>query len=735
MIKKIEKATVLVFLEGIFLSYSQVFFSKQKIFAFILILVSFFDWNAGISGLIAVTTANLAAILIGFNKNHVSQGYYGFNSLMVGLGMGLFYQPGIEFFLVVIFASLFTFFLTIWFQGIFWKYGLPYMSLPFLFGIWMVSLASKEFTVLTSSDRGLFILTEIYRYGGIQMVNLYHWVNDLPIHNSILVYFKSLAAIFFQYNLLAGILISIGLLIYSRIAFLLSLTGFFAAWFFFMALGADLTDLSYSYIGFNFIFMAIGLGGFYIVPSRWSFLWVILLTPITAVVISSSSVFFDLIKLPIYSLAFNVVVLVFLYALKLRERHFFNPELVIVQRFSPERNLYSQHNYKSRFDTKAIIHIILPFLDEWTVTQGHNGEHTHKEEWRHAWDFEITGEDGNVFSDYGYSVNDYYCYGKPVLAPADGMVQEIRDGIPDNTVGEMNLGHNWGNSIVIKHTENIYSKVSHLKPGSIKTFKGAYVKRGEVIAYSGNSGRSPAPHLHFQIQSDPFIGAKTIDFPIANYLLKTKNGYELKTYERPAKDQVVTNVVKNDSLAKAFGFIPGQAITFEMSENGGIIKQVNWDVKADMYNYTYLECRETGSKAYFYNEGNLFYFTHFEGRKDCFLYYFYLGAYKIVLGFYKNLEVKDTYPLNAFKNGIMQFFQDFVAPFYIFMRGGFDLKYQKMEDNMISSTISMTSSARLVSMKRLLKKIDFDLVISNGRIESFTAKGKNVSISANEIKS
>lgn len=734
MIKKIEQTTV-IFLQGIFLSYSQVFFSKQKTFAVILIIVTFFDWISGFSGLIAVATANLVALLIGFNRHSVSQGYYGFNSLMVGLGMGLFYQPGIEFFVIVIFASIFTFFLTIWFQGIFWKYGLPYLSWPFLFSIWLVSLASKEFTVLAASDRGVFMLNEIYRYGGIQMVRLYYWVNDLPIHESILVYFKSLAAIFFQYNLLAGILVAIGLLIYSRIAFLLSVIGFFSAWYFYLLLGADLTDLSYSYIGFNFIFTAIAIGGFFIVPSRWALLWVVLLTPIIAIIISSAGVFFDLIRLPIYSLAFNIVVLIFLYVLKLRESHFYQPELVNVQRFSPERNLYGQHNYKSRFDVKAILHIILPFLDEWTVTQGHNGEHTHRDDWRHAWDFEIFDKNGNCFSENGYQTKDYYCYGKPVLAPADGMIQEIRDGIPDNSVGEMNLGSNWGNTIVIKHADNIYSKVSHLKPGTIKTFKGAYVKRGEVIAYSGNSGRSPAPHLHFQLQSDPFIGSKTIDFPIANYLLKTDNGYELKTYERPAKGQVITNVMKNDSLTKAFAFIPGQTISFEIAENDGKMRQVHWEVKSDMYNYTYLECRSTSSKAYFYNEGNLFYFTHFEGKKNCFLYYFYLGAYKIVLGYYSKLVVTDSFPLHAFKTGIMLLFQDFIAPFYIFMKGRFELKYLKLEDNMISSTISMTSSARLVSMKRLLKKIDFDLVISNGRIESFAVKGKDFSIKAKEIKS
>lgn len=733
MIQKIEKNAV-AFLEGVLFSYSQVFFSKHKSFALILIFITFFDWISGLSGIIAVLTVNMTALLMGFNKHSTSQGYYGFNSLMVGLGMGLFYQPGIEFFAILVFASIFTFFLTIWFQGIFGKYGLPYLSWPFLIGIWLVSLASKEFSSLSTSDRGIFLINEIYRYGGIHMVKLYYWVNDLNIHASIVTYFRSLAAIFFQYNMLAGVFVAIGLLMFSRQAFLLTLTGFFGAWYFYEIIGADLTDLSYSYIGFNFIMGAIAIGGFFIVPSKWSFLWVILLTPIMAFIISAADGFFDLLNLPIYSLAFNIVVILFLYGLKFRERNFYQPELVFVQHFSPERNLYTQHNYKSRFDANARINIHLPFLDEWTVIQGHNGEHTHKDEWRHAWDFEILDDEGKNYSGNGYEPHDYYCYGKPVLAPADGTVIEIRDGIPDNVIGQMNLGNNWGNTIVIKHAEKLYSKLSHLKPGSIKTFKGAYVKRGEVIAYCGNSGRSPVPHLHFQIQADPFIGSRTIDFAIANYLLKTDKSYALKTYDRPVKEQVVTNIMKNDALFKAFDFIPGQVISFEVTRNN-VAKRVDWNVKSDMYNYTYLECIESSSKAFFYNDGSLFYFTHFEGDKNSFLYYFYLGAYKIVLGFYNKLEVKDSYPLNAFKNGITQFLQDFIAPFHIFMNAAYELKYLKLEDNFTTSNISTASSTQLRSAKRTMKAIDFRLLISNGRIENFEAAGKNISIIAKEVKS
>ncbi|MBE0661190.1 MAG: urea transporter [Bacteroidales bacterium] len=734
MINKTEKSLIL-FIEGVLFSYSQVFFSKQKIFALILLAVTFFDWIAGLSGLIAVLVSNIAATVLGFRKTNVSQGFYGFNSLLVGLGLGMLYQPDIEFFFVLVFASLFTFFLSIWLEGFFGKYGLPYLSWPFLFGLWMVTLASRQFAALDMSERGIFMLNEIYQYGGMKMVKLYFWTNDLQIHEAIKIYFRSLAAIFFQYHLLAGLLVAIGLLIYSRIAFLLSVVGFFSAYYFYILFGANLADLSYGYIGFNFILTAIAIGGFFIVPSKYSFLWVVLLTPIISFIITATSAFFSLVNLSIYSLAFNIVVVMFLYILKFRERNHYNPELVAVQHFSPEQNLYAQQNYKTRFDVNAWIELTLPLLGEWKVTQGHSGEHTHREDWRHAWDFEIFDDEGQNFGNNGLEPKDYYCFGKPVLAPADGFVQEIQDGIPDNPIGEMNLGNNWGNTIVIKHAENLYTKLSHLKIGSIKVYKGTYVKRGEIIAHCGNSGRSVVPHLHFQVQSDPFIGSKTKDYPVANYLVKTGGNSELKIFDRPTKGQTISNVVKNDSLFKAFNFVPGQMISFEVSREESDPEKVEWEVKSDMYNYTFLECSGTESKAYFRNNGNLFYFTGFSGDKKSLLYYFYLGAYKVLLGYYHHLEVKDTFPLNSLRTGLLVFLQDFIAPFYMFMHADFSLKYFNLEDDLSTSRIEFHSDAQLKIARKVFESYSFEITVSGGRIELFKVKRDDLELSAKEVES
>ncbi len=707
------------FIRSILNSYAQVFFSDHRVFAVILIMVSFFDLYAGISGLLAVVVSNTAAYLIGFNTTFIKRGYYGFNSLLVGLGLGIFYQPSVEFYLLIFFTSLLTLLLAVMMEGVIGKYYLPYLSLPFLFGIWMVLLASRQFDVLNISERGIYMLNEMYALGGLNLVRLYDWFVRLALPESLEVYFRSLGAIFFQYHLFAGMLIALGLVIYSRIAFVLSLAGYYLAYGFFHVFGGDFTALNYSYIGFNFILTSIAVGGYFIIPSRASYLWVALLTPLTIIVIISAGTLFSVLQLSIYSLPFNIIVLLFLYVLKFRERYLKSPQVVLVQHFSPEKNLYSHLNYYSRFNPWLPVNLSLPVFGEWKVTQGHKGEYTHQHAWQHAWDLEIEDDEGHKFSRSGKNPEDFYAYGKPVIAPADGWVEEIQDGIDDNPVGEINTVHNWGNTIVIRHTDSLYTKMSHLKKGSFKVKTGEKVKKGTPLALCGNSGRSPLPHVHFQAQNEPYIGAPTLDYPLSNVVHTEGNRTWLTTWDVPEKGNLVSNIERHGVLQKAFHFVPGQTLLLNVSEHGSPVRQQMLTVKVDSMNNHYIECERTGAKAYFKDEDAVFYFTGYKGSKHSVLYYFFLANFKVVKGFYRNMTISDALPVDLFPNRLLLFFQDLIAPFYIFIRSEYRLTYTGLEDQLTSPVITLNTSCETRVFQFAPRKIRFEIRAGEQGIREF----------------
>ena len=121
-------------------------------------------------------------------------------------------------------------------------------------------------------------------------------------------------------------------------------------------------------------------------------------------------------------------------------------DLVVIQQFSPERNHYKHFNNIERFKSDTYYHFSLPVLGDWTISQGHQGNVTHKGDWQYAWDFDVRDDNDATFRSPGISLEDYYCYNLPVVAPADGFVVQIIDGIDDNKIGEVDTEHNWGNT-------------------------------------------------------------------------------------------------------------------------------------------------------------------------------------------------------------------------------------------------------------------------------------------------
>ena len=649
-------------------SYSVVFFFNNRLIAIALLIVTFFNFVAGLSGLIAVLTAILIAYTMGFDKIQLKQGIYSFNALLTGIGLGTFFEPGVVFFVLLLLAAMFSLILSVILGGWLGKYGLPFLSLPFVISFWLILLPSGQYANLGLTQRNVFWMNEMYAIGGKPLLNFFQTIDNLPLSKMVIVYLRSMSSIFFQDNLVAGIFIALALLFSSRIAFLLSVTGFISAYLFAHFIGSDMASFSFYNIGANYILVAIAIGGFFTIPSRFSFIWAMLLVPLSSLIILFMRKLLGYFELPLFSLPFSMVTIMFIYFLILRIK---SGKLVLtqIQHFSPEINLYTYINSVDRLTGSKYFPLHLPFWGEWTVSQGYNGKFTHKGEWSNAIDVVLVDEMKNTHGILSNQCENYYCYNKPVIAPADGLVADITDNIDDNEPGKVNTNQNWGNTIVIKHLSNLYTQISHLRTGSFKVRKGDFIKSGDMIALCGNSGRSPEPHLHFQAQITSLQGAKTLEYPFAYYLQKINEKYLLRSFMIPSEGDVISNVSTNPLLKEAFDFQPGMILRFKYKEEKSEEKNSSWEVFTDAYNNKYLFCTSTQSTAYFVNDGTMFYFTSFYGDRNSLLYYFYLTAYKVLLGYYPDIEIADLFPLHIIrKNKLSLWIHDVIAPFYQYLK-------------------------------------------------------------------
>ena len=643
-------------------SYSIIFFSEKRWFGILLLLASFLEPQSGFAGLLCLTLCLLLARWVKLDDKTFESGAYGFNALLTGFAIGDLYQWNISMVLVLIAAAAISLLSTVWISGILKKYSLPFLSIPFIVTCWVIFLSSRKLQSLSLSDHNIFYDTPLgydsdFGLNPLKESGKRWWE----------IYLFSFSSIFFQKNLLTGAIISLGILIHSRISFILSLLGFFSAVVFYRLTGFNETDIIYLYSGFNFMLTSMALGGFFLLPSLWSYLLASLVTPLVVLFNIAIIGFIEPYQLPTYSLAFSITTISVLYLLYFRTR----PGLLHFTPFqtgTPESNLYLAKNQQYRFKNQQYIRLQLPILGEWFISQGYSGTITHKGDYRYGLDFIVLDHELKPYQGLGMQVEDYYCYGKPVLAPADGWVVEITNHIEDNSIGQVNIEENWGNAIVITHAEYVYSKLAHIKKDSIRVAPGQFVRRGEVIALVGNSGRSPEPHLHFQLQSVGFVGAHSMPYPFASFINIDHSKRKLIEFAVPNEGTFVDNVQVQPLIQQAFFWMPGKKLTLLTKDSSGNESQENWEIFTSALNQTYVYCHQTKAVLYFNQNGQFFTSTAYEGEKSGMLYLFYISTYKLFLSDERNIVIEDQFNIEDFYNGILKWTQDIVLPFGQFIK-------------------------------------------------------------------
>ncbi|NLP59340.1 M23 family metallopeptidase [Lutibacter sp. B1] len=186
--------------------------------------------------------------------------------------------------------------------------------------------------------------------------------------------------------------------------------------------------------------------------------------------------------------------------------------------------------------------LILPFNGEWTVVWGGDSEkfnyHIKNKAQKNAFDFIITDKYGKSFKTDRNKNENFYAFGKKIIAPCNGMIISVIDGIKDNKPSELNPYYAPGNSIILKTENNEFLYFAHLKQNSIKVKQGQKIIKGEILGLCGNSGNSTEPHLHFHIQNQENINNA---IGIKCYFEKIIVSDTLKTDYSPIKKEKIRN--------------------------------------------------------------------------------------------------------------------------------------------------------------------------------------------------
>ncbi|MGZ5197930.1 MAG: M23 family metallopeptidase [Kaistella sp.] len=120
------------------------------------------------------------------------------------------------------------------------------------------------------------------------------------------------------------------------------------------------------------------------------------------------------------------------------------------------------------------------------IYQGYNGKFSHQND--NALDFDMK-------------------IGDPVYAAREGTVILTEDS---NNQGCATIScAKFNNKILIMHSDGTFADYSHLKYKGVAVKEGDEIKKGQLIGYSGNTGFSSGPHLHFAVFINRIEGSRT----------------------------------------------------------------------------------------------------------------------------------------------------------------------------------------------------------------------------------
>lgn len=657
---KIDKAYD--YIRNLLVSFSYLVLIKNQIIGIILLVLSFVNISAGFLALIAYFSALITGKLIGLNREQMINGLFTYNSILVGLAVGYLYEPSVLSVVLTVTASFFTVLLSFSLFSIFSYYlGLPILNLPFTITATILYLSTMRYGNLFISKNSFYPLLNI--------PHIPLWLSGLLRSTGILV--------FMPYDII-GISILLGMLLFSRINFFLIVLGYYTGTIFLGLLkGSFFTAFSDIY-SFNFILTSLAVGGFFLIPSRRSYILALSSVLISAFILDAANVFWSSYQIPVFTLPFVSITLITLYVLVVNKFQYLNTSYLA----SPEQNLEHYINFSNRFHF-SLPQPHLPFSGEWKVYQGFDDQWTHKGSWSKAVDFVITGtDDQKTYKNEGKVLDDYYCYKKPVLSPVSGTIMAASDDYDDNPIGTVDNHNKWGNYIIIQSGWGYYVELSHFAKKSLTVKQGDTVRVGQMVGLCGNSGYSPEPHIHFQCQSLKHIGAPTIPFSFTNCVADDKCLFG-RTYVR--KGQRVKPLKPSRRLNKMLQFILDDQFKYEFYEDGSLLRTACFYIRMAYDGTYYFADNNEQAKLYFITPEGSFAFHRYEGSTKSLLRYLFFAMPSVPLTS-ENVQWEDTINASLINTA---------NPVYTFLKS-FDHSlfkvtgnYSLMEENTIAGSITI----------------------------------------------
>jgi urea transporter len=340
-----QENVVVGFVDTLLRGSGQVMFQNNPITGLFFLAGIFYNsYQFGIAALIGLLASTIAAMLLGADRNLIRAGLFGYNGILTGIGLAFFLQLNWSAALIVyiILGGVVSTIVFIALANVFSTWDKPALTAPFVLTTWLFLLAVPLAAHLPA---GSLIAPALPKpNAAIQTLlrpsptdTIGGGVTAVNVVQSIL---RGIGEVFFQNNLVTGILFLVGILINSRVSALFAALGSIVGMIIGLyLLGVDGNSVYAGLYGFNAVLCGIAVGGIFYVLDWKSGIYALLCALVGTVVMAALTTFLAPVGMPALTAPF--VLTTWLFLLPKAAFHSLQP-VPLAEVDSPEHILHAQ---------------------------------------------------------------------------------------------------------------------------------------------------------------------------------------------------------------------------------------------------------------------------------------------------------------------------------------------------------------------------------------------------------
>ena len=267
----------------------------------------------GGAALLGLAASTLAAYLLGTDRALIRNGLFGFNGVLVGIGLAFFLEFDVLLAVYIVLGAVVSTIVMMALINLLTPWDMPALTAPFVLTAWLLLFAVYQFAFLRPSellaplvpDPEAAVQTELRELatgaGGLTVANLAHG------------FFRGVGEVMFQDNLATGVIFLIAILVNSRVSAAFAALGSAVALLTALAIGGDGVAIYHGLYGFNAVLCAIALGGLFFVLTWKSALYALLAVVFSVPVFAAIAVLLSPIGMPALTAPFVLTTWLFLW--------------------------------------------------------------------------------------------------------------------------------------------------------------------------------------------------------------------------------------------------------------------------------------------------------------------------------------------------------------------------------------------------------------------------------------